>query len=215
MHHRARDIAGLRVGYLTALRYSRSDGKKSIWIVACDCGREIEMPASELGKKMKRGVRASCGCKKTQTLSEKHTTHGMSKHKAFAVWRSMIDRCSLPTHQAWHNYGGRGITVCERWRKSFRAFWEDMGPTYQKGLTLDREDNEENYEPNNCRWVTPKTQGRNTRLNRIIDTPWGRITVAEAAERSRLNYSTILYRIDNGVTDHKLLFSAPDFARKF
>lgn len=213
MHHRARNIAGLRVGYLTALRYSRSNGRKSLWAISCDCGNQIEKDASEFMKLLKRGVKASCGCKRGASIRAAITTHGMSKHKAFAVWRSMLDRCRLPTHQAWKNYGARGISVCESWQE-FSNFWADMGPTYAEGLTLDRVDNDGNYTPENCRWTTRKQQARNTRLNTMLDTPWGRMTVAEAAERSGLNYTTLLYRVEQGVAAPHL-FSAPDTSRKF
>lgn len=213
MHHRAKDLSGLRVGYLTAIRYSRSDGRRSLWVVGCDCGAEIEMVASELVKQSKRGICASCGCKRGETIRLKNTQHGMSKHPAFAVWRSMLDRCRLPTHQAWRNYGARGISVCERWQR-FENFWADMGPTYRTGLTLDRTDNNGNYEPTNCRWVPHKQQARNKRNNTWLDTPWGRMTVAEAAERSGLNHTTLLYRMSRGVGQEHM-FSAPDASRKF
>ena len=77
----------------------------------------------------------------------------------------MKDRCALPTHQAWRNYGGRGITVCARWAESFGNFWADMGPTYVPGLTLDRRDNEAGYSPENCRWTTYKVQANNRRVS--------------------------------------------------
>ena len=157
-HHRAKDITGLRVGFLTAIRYHGSDGKKSIWVARCDCGSEVLLAATELKKQLARGIVASCGCKRKETIGKKNSTHGMSQHPAFAVWRSMVDRCCLPPHQAWANYGGRGISVCPRWRESFEEFWTDMGPTYLPGLTLDRVDNNAGYSPENCRWVGMKAQ---------------------------------------------------------
>lgn len=197
MHHRARDISGLRVGYLTVVRYQGSNGKKSLWEVRCDCGTVLIREPSEILKMQKRGVRASCGCMKGHTLSEKRQTHGMSRHPAFAVWRSMVDRCRLPTHQAWHNYGARGIQVCKRWQEDFANFWADMGPTYRRGLTLERVDNMADYRPENCRWKDRKAQANNTRRNRWLETPTGRMTVMQAAEAFGIGYSTLLYRLDN------------------
>lgn len=172
------------------------------------------MQAVEIVKQQKRRVLASCGCMRRASIAARKTTHGMSGHKAFAVWRSMLDRCALPTHQAWHNYGGRGISVCKEWRGSFAAFWADMGPTYREGLTLERRDNSAGYSPENCVWATRKRQARNKRPNVLINTPWGRITVAEAADRSGLNRTTLYYRVNNGVPEHRL-FEAPDTSRKF
>jgi len=214
VHHRAKDLSGQTLGYLTAVSYQGSNGRRSLWSLHCVCGTTVTLAASEIVKQQKRGVRASCGCMRSKTIAEKLTSHGMSHHKAFAVWRSMLDRCTLPTHQAWKNYGARGIAVCDSWRRSFSDFWADMGPTYSEGLTLDRRDNNGSYTPENCRWVSSKKQARNRRNNSLIETPWGLITVAEAADRSGMSRSTLYYRVKAGVPDHRL-FEAPDTSRKF
>ena len=96
----------------------------------------------------------------------------------------MKDRCRLPTHQAWANYGGRGVSVCSAWQASFEAFWADMGPTYAKGLTLDRLDNSGDYTPENCAWRTYTDQSNNRRTNRKLQTPWGEMTLSQAARRA-------------------------------
>lgn len=210
MHHRAKDITGLRVGYLTALRYHGSDGKKSLWVVRCDCGAEKLMPASEMKKQAARGVVASCGCKRRESISTRRTQHGMSKHPAYAVWRSMCDRCRLPSHHAWHNYGARGITVCERWAASFAAFWADMGPTYRPGLTLDRIDNSAGYSPENCRWATYEQQANNTRMNRMV----GDKTATQLAQELGVKRSTMYYRLAKGVPVERL-GEPPDVSRRF
>jgi hypothetical protein len=143
-----------------------------------------------------------------------HKTHGMSSHPAYAVWRSMCDRCRLPSHQAWHNYGARGITVCKKWEASFSAFWEDMGASYQQGLTLERLDNSKGYSKKNCAWVTSREQGNNRRVNTRIQTPWGELTVAQASRRSGINVTTLLYRIEVGVPPSKM-FVKPDLRNRF
>lgn len=205
MHHRAKDLTGLTVGYLTATRYAGSDGLKSLWEAACVCGRKVVLPGTELQKQKKRGIQASCGCMRGATISRKRTTHGMSKHPAFAVWRSMQDRCRLPSHAAWANYGGRGITVCKRWADSFAAFWEDMGPTYRAGLTLERVRNDQGYKPSNCVWATPKQQANNTRVNRRVKTPAGTMTAIQAAQRYGVKYTTLLWRLAHGWTTERAL----------
>lgn len=208
-HHRAKDITGLKVGYLTATAYAGSDGKKSLWLVTCICGNTKTMPAAELTKMRKRGVLASCGCRKSESIARSRTTHGMSKHPAFAVWRSMIDRCTLPTHQAWNNYGGRGIKVCRRWKGSFESFWADMGPTYQPGLTLDRIDNNLHYTPENCRWATHSTQANNRRNNVRIN---GK-TIKQLSMESGIGRSTLQYRLNRGWPLDKLLLR-PDVTNR-
>jgi len=141
-------------------------------------------------------------------IGDANRTHGMSKHPAYAVWRSMLDRCRLPTHQAWANYGGRGITVCSEWQ-SFETFWADMGPTYRRGLTLERKDNEGGYSAVNCEWATYRKQMNNKRGNVWIETPLGVMTVAEASRLSGIGHTTLLYRIAHGVSLSTIL-STPD-----
>lgn len=205
-HHKARNIEGLTVGYLRALAYHGSDGKKSIWKVICTaCQKQLYLAATELLKMQKRQVMASCGCQKNKTLRAKRKTHGMSKHPAYAVWRGMVDRCRLPSHAAWKNYGGRGVQVCDRWEQSFDAFWEDNKHGYRKGLTLDRIDNDGHYCPENTRWVDYHQQANNRRGNTRVPTPAGMMTVAEAARKFGINDSTILYRLAHNWPAHLLL----------
>ena len=106
----------------------------------------------------------------------------------------MLGRCGNPNNPAFHNYGARGIRVCERWLK-FENFRDDMLPTWRPGLTLERTNNNGNYEPGNCYWATWKEQGRNKRNNRLIDTPWGRMTLADAAQRSGVSPATLAWRL--------------------
>lgn len=210
MHHRARDLTGLRAGYLEAIRYAGSDGRKSIWTIRCDCGKEFLMPASEFVKQMKSGHKASCGCMRSQTMSESRRRHGMSHHPAFGVWHSMKQRCTDPRHHAWKNYGGRGITVCDRWLHSFENFWADMGPTWQKGMDLDRRDNDAGYSPENCRWVSRRENCLNRRRSVFVDgkhiTDWARET--------GIGLTTLYYRLAHGCP-REHLFDKPNASRRF
>lgn len=203
-------MTGFVVGYLTALSYHSSDGKKSLWTVRCVCGALKIMAATELSKLASRSVDASCGCMKRGTIGAKNTRHGMSAHPAYWVWRSMNDRCRLPTHQSWDRYGGRGITVCNRWQASFEAFWADMGPTYKPGLTLERVKNHQGYRPSNCRWATRKEQANNTRANLNVNGE----TASQLADRLGVKRSTMLYRLARGVPLARL-GEAPNSGRKF
>lgn len=211
LHHRAQDLTGKRFGYLTIVAPSGSRKGKTFWWADCDCGTRTEVQGSEMTRK--RGVsKRSCGCKTAEMISEKRKTHGMSTHKLYAVWRSMIDRCRLPSHYAFHNYGGRGIRVCARWRE-FENFYLDVSPTYAEGLTLDRIDNDGDYSPTNFRWVSMEVQGNNKRANVRIPTSKGEMTVARASRLFGINVTTILYRIGAGWPDYMLLIP-PDYTNR-
>lgn len=121
-------------------------------------------------------------------------THRMTKHPIYRIWADMKSRCNNPKDTSWSNYGGRGIRVCDRWHK-FEEFYKDMGPTYEEGLTIERNDNGGNYCKENCCWITKNQQKRNTRANRRIATPWGKIALVEAAERAGLSYKTVSGRV--------------------
>ncbi|MEU5323033.1 hypothetical protein AB0G67_40715 [Streptomyces sp. NPDC021056] len=108
----------------------------------------------------------------------------------------MLRRTSSPSHQFYAYYGGRGITVCERWRESFEAFASDMGPSFSPGLELDRIDTDGNYEPSNCRWATRTQQARNVRSNRKITFRGHTMTVSEWAELLGLKASTVRSRLN-------------------
>ena len=196
---KARDLTGRQFSYLLVLErvWPNLQGKPA-WRCRCVCGKEIVIPAYYLMGKKGRAKQKSCGCKKSEILSKSLSKHGMSHHPAFGVWHSMKQRCMDPNHRAYHNYGGRGITVCPEWQNSFEAFWRDMGPTYKRGLDLDRINNNEGYSATNCRWVSRKVNARNRRVTRVIDTPLGRMSVAELSERTGIGETTLLYRLSAG-----------------
>jgi hypothetical protein len=203
------DLTGRRFGSLVVLgpteKYAKSGDR--LWRLRCDCGQERIVKTSHLTQQVRpTHACASCG-------EKAHTKHGMSRHPAYWVWCSMRARCRLPTSQVWHNYGGRGITVCDRWLESFENFWEDMGPTYRPGLTIERVDNMKGYSPENCIWATPKVQSRNQRRNRTITTPWGKMTLSEASERGGISISTLRSRLAR-TSDLYSIFSLPNRATR-
>lgn len=130
---------------------------KRFGLYRCMCSKEFITVSAGI----KSGNTKSCGCHKVNILAKRNVTHNMSKHKLYPTWKGMIDRCNNNKNSKFKYYGGRGITVCDRW-KDVSLFIEDMYPSYQEGLSIDRINNDGNYEPFNCRWSTREVQGRNT-----------------------------------------------------
>jgi len=121
-------------------------------------------------------------------------SHGMRRHPAYQSWCNMISRCTNSNWAQFKNWGGRGITVCPQWLSSFLTFWKDMGPTWEKGLTIDRINVDGNYEPQNCRWISKQEQQKNKTLMLLVQTPHGTMRMPEAAALFGLKYDTLYHR---------------------
>lgn len=121
------------------------------------------------------------------------------------AWCDMRKRCYLSTHFRYADYGGRGVGVCERWRHSFEAFYQDMGPRPSASHSLDRIDNNGDYEPGNCRWSTAKEQARNTRRNRMLTFRGQTMCVAAWSEETGININTLYIRIHRGWSIDRVL----------
>ena len=157
MLKRVKDLTGRKFQRVEVLRHVGSDPqRRALWECKCDCGKIWTVRGTEL----RNGNVTSCGC----MSADRMRTHGMEGTKIYNVWASMKARCQNPKHQAYGNYGGRGITVCERWQE-FENFYADMGepPPSDKRLTLERIDNESGYCPGNCKWATYAEQLKNRR----------------------------------------------------
>lgn len=170
-----RDLAGQRFGRLLVLHRhpENTPAGKARWTCACDCGGEKVV----IGNSLTQGSTVSCGCFHAEVTTARSSKHGHSPRRAvtttYRVWADMVKRCTNPNHWAWRYYGGRGVTVCERWRASFESFLADMGER-PVPLTLDRINNDGNYEPGNCRWATRKEQSRNRRKPAVRVSAGGR-----------------------------------------
>lgn len=145
---------------------SRGNCSQIKWRCKCDCGNFVEV----LGRSLRAGRTKSCGCYgreslETRPLKHGHTTQGRSS-KTYQSWEAMINRCSNSNNKYWDNYGGKGISVCDRW-KNFQNFLDDMG-LKPDNLTLDRIDNSKGYSKENCRWATRTQQNRNKKNNKLI-----------------------------------------------
>lgn len=191
MPRKAENLTGQTFGYLTVMHRVENQNRKVQYLCRCACGRLCVRSAQYLRRPDQQTK--SCGCRRWETSSSTHKTHGMSHSRIFHIWRGIIDRCLYPNCKDWKNYGGRGIKICKRWRDSFENFLEDMGPTYKPDLQIDRIDNNQGYSPENCHWVTPKENARNRRTNYIV--PGYGKTLAELSEISGVGAATIKRRI--------------------
>jgi len=140
------------------MRYTKPTSlqKRRYGLYKCSCGAEFECVIQSV----KYGYTQSCGCYNKLKTKERTVTHSLSYHRLYPTWDAMIRRCFNIKNHKYESYGGRGITVCDRW-KDINNFIEDMYPSFKEGLTLDRRDNDGNYEPSNCRWSTKTIQSQN------------------------------------------------------
>lgn len=134
--------------------------------------------------------------------------HGLSKSPIYENWEHMIQRCNNPKYSRYYDYGGRGITICERWL-SFPNFYNDMSASWRSGLTIERIDNSGNYTPENCRWATRKEQSNNTRKNKFIEYLGKTLTISQWADFRGIPRHTLNTRITRGwATGQALGFKA-------
>lgn len=194
------DISGLSFGRLKVISHAGTANKGSLWNCLCECGNVAIVRA----KCLKSGSTMSCGCLHKQRSAEacikRLTKHGKTaggNTRVYRIWANMISRCTNANFDSYKYYGGRGITVCNRWLE-FTNFLKDMGEPGEKE-SIDRIDSNGNYEPENCRWATRGTQMNNTRRNVFLEIYGRSLTVAQwSNEPNAVPAKTIYCRLKNG-----------------
>lgn len=191
------DLVGQRFGRLSVTaRHGSTTYGQPIWEAVCDCGTT----GTYYGNSLRTGATNSCGCLQREAVK----THGRTGTREFTIWQMMRQRCTNPNQGSYESYGGRGISVCERWESSFENFIADMGEAPSKTHSLDRIDNNGPYSPENCRWATPLQQGANKRNNRRLEHDDKSMTVKEWCRELKLPKSTLLNRL-NRMSAHDAL----------
>lgn len=188
-------MIGQKFGRLTVVEKSPVQCNDTKWECICDCGKRCTVR----GHMMRSGKTSSCGCFGDQRRVEYNTTHGHSGTPTYRSWQHMMERCYDEDSKNWHRYGGRGITVCDRWRNSFENFLEDMG-IKPSGTTIDRINNDGNYGPENCRWADKWQQAWNTSQNKRITYNGESKCLHEWAFIYDVSFTTLRTRLGRGWT---------------
>ena len=181
MAHNTLDLTGRTFGRLTVTGREGSDKHgKATWSCRCECGRTI----TGVGRSLVSGKTQACGCLGRERRAAATTTHGATAGTAerpaeYRIWQAMKNRCRNPNFHLWHRYGGRGITVCDRWANSYEHFLADVGPRPGPDYSLDRIDNDGAYSPENCRWATRTEQARSYRGERSPETDFSDVDIRE------------------------------------
>ena len=190
------ELQGKRFGRLTVLEYAYTNKHgKAMWSCCCDCGKETVVAGCHLVN----GHTTSCGCRRDEESGYRFKTHGLRNTRLYKLWLGMKSRCDY-SHKGTERYHGRGIKVCDEWR-NFVTFHDwAMANGYKDGLSIEREDVDGGYCPENCRWITRKEQGYNKCTSVFVEAFGQKKTLKEWSEITGINYSTLHSRYRAGKT---------------
>ena len=200
MNEKHRVNVGDRSGRLVVCGIDRT--AKGIYLQCkCDCGKSKAVYKGNFVN----GKSKSCGCYAKEVTSNNRKTHGKSRTRIYLVWRNMLNRCYNKKTDRYPSYGGRGVSVCQRWKKCFENFYADMGDIPSSKHTIGRVDNDGNYEPSNCRWEVAEQQSNNTSRNVMVSIDGVEMSVSQAAKSNNIPYSRLLQRAKKKVSGRNLL----------
>lgn len=196
---------GNQYGDLTVIESAgRNQWRALQWLCSCRCGNIVTVSGAQL----RSGKTKSCGCRRAAECRSR-TTHGNARRgdatKEYRTWCHMIERCHNKNSVDFSEYGGRGITVCDRWRNSFSAFLEDMGKCPAAKTSIDRKDNERGYEPGNCKWANLHEQANNKRNNRFVTINGVRKLAQQWCDEYGISNVEFYRRVRLGMTDEQAI----------
>jgi hypothetical protein len=182
-----------------------SSSSKAYWMCVCECGTYKSIAQNNL----RAGKSTSCGCFMREQVSISRTSHGRSRDPIYEIFKGLLARCLNENHHAYNSYGGRGITVCDRWHRdtpnAFENFLEDMGERPSNKHSIDRINNDGDYSPGNCQWANSTAQANNRSSNRNLTYKGSTCTIAQWSLKLGVNAGTISVRKQRGWTDAQAL----------
>lgn len=207
-----KDLTGIKFNrWLVIARLKNNKQGRAMWLCQCDCGNLGKVTTSDLIN----GKSKSCGCLNIEFIAQLNKTHGKTHTRLFNVWQCMIARCYNANRSNYKNYGGRGITVCDEWKNDFMNFYNwamqnGYDETALRGkCTIDRINNDGNYEPDNCRWVTLKSQCSNRRTNKFVTYNGVTKTIKQWSYECDIPYTTLYHRVVTAKWDIEKALTTP------
>lgn len=197
------DLTGKTFGNWTVLGKGSVRNKKTYWTCVCSC--EKHTIRDVYGYSLKRGVSTSCDCLKRRITSSIFSTHKQSNTRLYKIWKGMRKRCNNKNSVGYKNYGGRGIGICSEWDNFVNFYDWSIRNNYAESLTLDRINNDGNYEPSNCRWATMKQQSNNSRHNHYITINGVTKLLHEWSEHIGITPANVLARLSKGYSDDEMM----------
>ena len=190
------DLSNKKFGMLKVVEYYGVDTRgERLWKCVCDCGNEKIAKSYDLRK----GKTDNCGCMRYKRIGEKNRKHGLTNTHIYRVWGNMKTRCTNPKNDEYHNYGGKGIMYCDEWDEFINFYEWSIKNGYDETLSIDRIDNDKDYSPDNCRWVTMREQQNNRSNNRIVVLNGEEDTLANWSRRLGIKYKKLQHLLNKGL----------------